>query len=107
MPCVCNYPQTSPGSFDEDMVKSIETIRQMAPKEFSCIETQWGSYPVIAIKTKIKRVHLFIAWVGLNAENGSVLMFNLEYPAVKRQRNPSKKDIQLWDKFLTKTTSVT
>lgn len=62
----------------------------------------WSDYPVwvVQLQTPKNRV-LHLAWVGLNAPRGSVLMFQLIYPETWDQKKA--QNIELWETFLNKT----
>lgn len=98
--------QTSPNSFNnERTTEFLKMLKKEYPKEFASIETQWGDYPILAIKSKLEDSLVFIAWVGLNdPEGGWTLMFNLVYP--DKKGHPNKKDRQLWESLLMKTTQL-
>jgi len=101
-----NVAQIGPNSFNNDGSKeSLKMLKREDPQGFASIETQWGDYPVLAIRTQMEGRLIFMAWVGLNdPEAGWTLMFNLVYPDKKGR--PNKKDHQLWGSLLTKTTQL-
>lgn len=102
-----NVAQTGPNSFNnEGSAESLEMLKKENPQGFASIETQWGDYPILAIRTLMEsRRLIFMAWVGLNdPEAGWTLMFNLVYP--DKQGHPNIKDRQLWESLLTKTTQL-
>lgn len=100
-----NVVQTSPTSFDKGTMESLKTMKKQNPKEFSSIETQWGDYPVLAIKSPSQGQLVFMAWVGLNdPEAGWTLLFNLVYP--DKKDHPNQEDQLLWNNFITKTTKL-
>ena len=74
----------------------IEMLEKEDPKGFASIETQWGDYPIFAIRTQREGQLIFMAWVGLNdPEAGWSLMFHLVYPEMKGR--PNRQDRQLWE----------
>jgi hypothetical protein len=79
-----NVAQTGPNSFNnEGSNESLKMLEKEDPKGFASFETQWGDYPVLAIRTKMEGQLIFMAWVGLNdPEAGWTLMFNLVYPEI-------------------------
>lgn len=101
-----NVFQSGPRSFDDGNSMDFIKTKKKTDPSFAFKEYQWGDYPVLAIKTKIKGQTIFTAWVGLNSpETGSVLMFNLIYPLDKKG-HPNDEDSQLWESLLTKTTPL-
>lgn len=97
--------QTGPNSFHKVFMDCLEKLKEEDPKGFASVETQWGDYPVIAIRTITEDRLNFTAWVGLNdPEAGWTLGFNLVYPDKKSR--PNKKERQLWENLLTKTTQL-
>ena len=99
-----NVAQTGLNSFNNENPRELAALKRMSPKDFASIRTQWGNYPVFAIRTKMNGKVLFTAWTGLNAPEGWTLMFNLVYP--EKKGHPTKKDRQLWENFLTKSTQL-
>lgn len=98
-----NVAQTGPNSFNNE--ESLKMLEKTNPKGFASIETQWGDYPILAIRTQMEGRLIFMAWVGLNdPEAGWTLMFNLVYP--DKEGHPNKKDRQLWESLLMKTTQL-
>lgn len=97
--------QTSPHSFDKGFIEYLKKLKQEDPKGFDFIETQWGDYPVIAIRGLTDGQLNFTACVGLNdPEAGWTLLFELVYP--DKKGHPTKEDRQLWESLLTKTTQL-
>ncbi len=97
--------QTGPNSFHKSFMEYLKKLKQEDPKGFASIETQWGDYPVLAIRSILEGQLNFTAWVGLNdPEAGWTLMFDLVYP--DKKGHPTKKDRQLWESLLTKTTQL-
>jgi hypothetical protein len=98
-----NVAQTGPNSFNnEDSIQSFKMLKKEDPTGFASIETQWGNYPILAIRTKMEDQLIFMAWVGLNdPEAGWTLMFNLVYP--DKKGHPNKEDRQLWESLIMKT----
>ena len=97
--------QTGPNSFHKSFMEYLKKLKQEDPKEFASIETQWGDYPVLAIRSILEGQLNFTAWVGLNdPEAGWTLLFDLVYP--DKKGHPNKKDRQLWESLLTKTTQL-
>ncbi len=97
--------QTGPNSFHKSFMDYLKKLKQEDPKGFASIETQWGDYPVLAIRSILEGQLNFTAWVGLNdSEAGWTLMFDLVYP--DKKGHPTKKDRQLWESLLTKTTQL-
>jgi hypothetical protein len=101
-----NVAQTGPNSFNnEGSMESLKMLQKEDLKGFASIKTRWGDYPILAIRTKMEGQLIFMAWVGLNdPEAGWTLMFNLVYP--DKKGHPNKKDRQLWESLLTKTTQL-
>lgn len=98
-----NVAQTGPNSFNNE--ESFKMLKKEDPKGFASIETQWGDYPISAIRIQKEGRLIFIAWVGLNdPEAGWTLMFNLVHPDEKG--HPDTKDRQLWESLLAKTTQL-
>jgi len=80
-------------------------LKEADPEEFAFIETQWGDYPILAIRTQLEGKLIFMAWVGLNdPEARWTLMFNLVYP--DKEGQPNKKDLQLWESLIMKTSAL-
>lgn len=97
--------QTGPNSFHKVFMEYLKKLKDEDPKGFCSIETQWGDYPVIAIRGINDGQLNFTAWVGLNdPEAGWTLVFDLVYPDEKDR--PNKEDRQLWENLLTKTTQL-
>ena len=97
--------QTGPNSFHKSFMEYLKKLKQEDPKGFASIETQWGDYPVLAIRSILEGQLNFTAWVGLNdPEAGWTLMFDLVYP--DKKGHPTKKDRHLWESLLTKTTQL-
>lgn len=97
--------QTGPNSFNKSFMEYLKKMKQEDPKGFDSIETQWGDYPVIAIRSILEGQLNFTAWVGLNDPEGKwTLVFGLVYP--DKKGHPTKKDRQLWERLLTKTTQL-
>jgi hypothetical protein len=97
--------QTGPNSFHKSFMEFLKMLQQEDPKGFASIETQWGDYPVVATRGKLEGQLTFSAWVGLNdPEAGWTLVFDLVYP--DKKGHPNKKDRQLWESLLTKTTPL-
>lgn len=95
--------QTGLHSFNNE--KSLKILEKEDPKGFACIETQWGDYPILAIRTQKEGQLIFMAWVGLNDPGaGWSLIFNLVYPDKKDR--PNKEDRQLWESLIMKTTQL-
>jgi len=100
-----NVAQTDPNSFHKGFVEPLKMLQQKDPKGFASIETQWGDYPIVAIRTKMEGHLIFMAWVGLNDPGaGWTLVFNLVYP--DKKGHPNKKDRQLWESLIMKTTQL-
>jgi hypothetical protein len=60
-----NVAQTGPNSFNnEGLMESLKMLQKEDPKEFASIETRWGDYPILAIRTKMEGQLIFMAWVG-------------------------------------------
>lgn len=98
-----NVAQTGPNSFNNE--ESLKMLQKEDPKGFDSIESQWGDYPIFAIRTLREDQLIFMAWVGLNdPEAGWTLMFNLVYP--DKKGHPNKKDRQLWESLIIKTTQL-
>ncbi len=97
--------QTGPNSFHKSFMEFLKILQQKDPKGFASIETKWGDYPVLAVRGKEEGHLIFSAWVGLNdPEAGWTLVFDLVYP--DKKGHPTKKDRQLWESLLTKTTQL-
>ncbi|WP_052354923.1 hypothetical protein [Candidatus Protochlamydia sp. R18] len=98
-----NVAQTGPNSFNNQL--SLKMLEKEDPKGFVSIETQWGDYPILAIRTQREDQLIFMAWVGLNDPGaGWSLMFNLVYP--EKKGHPNKEDRQLWESLIMKTTQL-
>lgn len=98
-----NVAQTGPNLFNNE--ESLKMLQKEDPKRFSSVETQWGDYPVLAIRTQKEDQLIFMAWVGLNdQEAGWTLMFHLVYPNEKDR--PNQEDRQLWESLMMKTTQL-
>lgn len=100
-----NVAQVGPNAFNnEASMESIKKMKEEDPKGVAFLETQWGDYPVLALRVPYDRL-IFMAWVGLNdPESGWTLMFNLVSP--NEEGRPNKQDRQLWANLLEKTTSL-
>ncbi|MBX7065873.1 MAG: hypothetical protein K1X28_01460 [Parachlamydiales bacterium] len=73
----------------------------IASNEIDSIQTgSWGSYPYLAAKIMIGAEKQRLAWVGLNAENGTVFLFKLLEP---KNKGDKKEGERLWKTFLTRT----
>ncbi|MBS0622016.1 MAG: hypothetical protein JSR80_03545 [Verrucomicrobia bacterium] len=98
-----NVAQIGPNSFSNK--EFHEMLKREDPEGFAAIETQWGEYPVLAIRDQREGRLMFIAWVGLNdPEAGWTLIFNLVYP--DKKGHPNKEDRQLWESLIMKTTPI-
>ena len=98
-----NIAQISPNSFNNE--ETLKMLKEGDPKGFTSIETQWGDYPVLALRTQLEGQLIFMAWVGLNdPEAGWTLLFNLVYSDQKG--HPNKEDRQLWERLIMKTTQL-
>ncbi|KIC73240.1 hypothetical protein [Candidatus Protochlamydia amoebophila] len=98
-----NVAQTGLNSFNNQ--ESLKMLEKEDPKGFVSIETQWGDYPILAIRTQREGQLIFMAWVGLNDPGaGWSLMFNLVYP--EKKGHPNKEDRQLWESLIMKTTQL-
>jgi hypothetical protein len=98
-----NVAQTGPNAFTFE--ESLKLLEKENPKGFAFTKTQWGDYPVCAIRTQIEDKLIFMAWVGLNdPEAGWTLMFNLVYP--DKKGHPNRRDRQLWKNLILKTTQL-
>jgi hypothetical protein len=99
-----NVAQTGPHSFSNE--KSLKMMEKDS-EGFASIETHWGDYPVVAIRTKMEGQLIFMAWVGLNDPGtGWTLMFNLVYPDFDKEGHPNTEERQLWESLITKTTQL-
>lgn len=97
--------QTGPNSFGKNFMEYLNKQKQKDPLGFASIETQWGDYPVLAIRDIVEGQLYFAAWVGLNdPESGWTLVFDLVYP--DKKGHPTKKDRQLWESLLRETTQL-
>lgn len=97
--------QAGPNSFHKSFMEYLKKLKQEDPKGFDSIEVKWGDYPVLAIRNIFEDQLNFTAWVGLNdPEARSTLVFDLVYP--NKKGHPNKKDRQLWENLLTKTTQL-
>lgn len=97
--------QTGPHSFNhEDPTALQESLTKNFGSITNFIVTKWGNYPVISAQTKVMDTTVCLAWVGLNEENGTTLLFDLIYPNEKGRSN--KSDLQLWDDFIRNTTAL-
>lgn len=82
-----------------------ELLSEMKSHGYKVVKTKklnWSIYPVWAVQLltpKNKLLHL--AWVGLNAPHGTVLMFQLIYPETWDLKKA--QSIPLWETFLSKT----
>lgn len=85
------------GSFDEKVLRNqISSFLEKASFEFG----QWGSYPYCRVSGWLDNNEGHFAYVGLNEENGAVLLFQLVVP----QKSESKaSDLKLWEKFFQET----
>lgn len=98
-----NTAQIGPHAFSD--AKSLELLQKKDPYGFASIETQWGDYPILAIRTLVENRLIFLAWVGLNdPQAGWTLMFNLVYP--DEDGHPNKEDRQLWERLIMSTTQL-
>jgi hypothetical protein len=82
-----------------------ELLKEMKSHGYKVVKSRklnWSQYPVWVVQLQTpKNKALHLAWVGLNAPQGSVLMFQLIYPEVWDQKQV--QTIDLWENFLTKT----
>ncbi|CCB86714.1 putative uncharacterized protein [Parachlamydia acanthamoebae UV-7] len=91
-------------SFSVDMKQMIAQMKKEFPKGFEAAFSQWGNYPLVAIKMIVGKDVVHMAYVGLNDRAGNVLVFHLIYPTKKDFGNsPSKEDLALWVNFLNGT----
>jgi len=95
-----NVRQSGPHDFGPEAKQALDMMKAMDPKGFDMIETSWGPYPVLAVKTRMEGHTMMMAWVGLNAPEGWTLLFNFVYPG---QQDPDKKDMTVWHNFLMNT----
>ncbi len=101
-----NIVQAGPNSFHNGFIEHLKKMEEEKIKGFAYIETQWGDYPVVAIRHLWEGQLNFVAWVGLNdPATGLTLLFDLVYPIEKWQ--PNKEERKLWENLLTKTTQLT
>ncbi len=82
-----------------------EILKEMKSRNYKVIKSRkmnWSTYPVWVLQIQTpKNKTLHLAWVGLNAPHGSVLMFQLIYPESWDQKKA--QNIDLWETFLSKT----
>ena len=92
------------GPYYKDTTALRFTYRDNVNSKGQCFLIKWH-YPVLAIRSMLEGQLNFTAWVGLNdSEAGWTLMFDLVYP--DKKGHPTKKDRQLWENLLTKTTQL-
>lgn len=98
-----NVAQTGLNCFNDSDLNKEFFAKQVEKDPESCSykEYKWGKYPVFAVKMTMMNLPVYVAHVGLNAEGGWVLMFNLVYP--KREKGPSESDVAFWNDFLENT----
>lgn len=82
-----------------------ELLKEMKARNYKVVKSRkmnWSFYPVwvLQIQTPKNKV-LHLAWVGLNASHGTVLMFQLIYPEGWDQKKAQV--IDLWENFLSRT----
>jgi len=85
----------------KDFEKAVDKIKHKGAKVQSKFLGHWGNYPVGAFQGELKKKKLFIGWVGLNAEKGWTLLFEMLVPENKNR--PNTDDIKLWKTFLEET----
>jgi hypothetical protein len=100
-----NVKQTSPDGFGPEAKQALDMMKAIDPKGFTSFKTNWGPYPVQAVKVQMEGHTLMMAWVGLNSPEGWTLLFNFVYPDQKGR--PDKKDMVLWENFLKNTKPLT
>lgn len=101
-----NVAQTGPKEFNGDSDELVRMMKKKNPKGFFYTESQWGNYPILALRSKIEKEVVIMAWVGLNdPEAGWTLMFNLVYP--KGKGHPNKEDCAFWEAFIRDTKQLT
>ena len=93
--------QRSDGTFDEQSIKQELAHRNY--KNASYDLGSWGFYPYFTISVPEKNNPIYLAYVGLNEQNGTVLLFNLIIP-----KTPNGKDLamKLWETFINETTEL-
>lgn len=89
----------------KELTGEKELLKEMKSHGYKVVKSRklfWSIYPVwvVQLQTPNNRA-LHLAWVGLNAPQGSVLMFQLIYPESWDQK--MAQNIDLWENFLTKT----
>lgn len=57
--------QTGQNSFNKSFMRFLKMVEQKDPKGFASIETQWGDYPILAVRTQVDGKLVFSAWVDL------------------------------------------
>lgn len=90
----------------KDMDEYIAQVKQQFPRKFSIKKYQWGTHEVTAVSQYIGQDIIYMAFVGLNDPDKTFLMLRLVYPEKVEFGNgnePSKKDLEFWNRFLTKT----
>lgn len=90
----------------ENIVQMVAEMKKSFPKQCVTTMSQWGSYPLISIQMTIGLDISYSAYVGLNDDSGTVLLFQLVFPSKKEFGNgnsPSNEDLILWTNFLNKT----
>lgn len=82
-----------------------EMLKEMKSHGYKVVKTRkltWSIFPVWVVQLQTPKNRLLhLAWVGLNAPRGSVLMFQLIYPETWDQKKA--QNIELWETFLNKT----
>jgi hypothetical protein len=93
----CNIAQKNRGSLDENEFKECAKSLKDSTVNFG----KWGSYPFCLISAKdYNGLQQNIAYVGLNDESGSILMFHLIIP---QKSNIEASALKLWRNFFKKS----
>lgn len=95
-----------PNSFASDMGQMVSEIKKQFPNDFEAQFSKWGSYPIVSMKVGIGMDVGYLAYVSFEDLDKNGMMFTFAYPKKKEFGNgntPSKKDLELWEDFLTKT----
>ena len=97
-----NIAQTGYNTFNESSKNFKKTIKDLGGSHFKDKRFMWGTYPVWSISYDIKGVQTptLMAYVGLNSESVSVLLFNVLWPTDKPN---IQEGLALWNNFLNQT----
>jgi hypothetical protein len=70
-------------------------------KKVKMRKTKWGAYPVISMTGEISEGPVFIAWLGVNSPNETVVQIEFRVP--KGKGHPTDEEMKIWERFLSES----